>query len=267
MLYLKEMKKGTKFPDFDYLIEKEEKLDGVINVLTPKFIGQWVIILVEPRISFTKDLIDKALTPDWIDMHIYLNKKSLDSVVLEHPDMFPKRSNWKDEFSRCVAQVTNLLSVDASKVLYNAFRNNAVELETTLKQLDEECIGGRITLKQVKQTVNYTKIIYASTVIDAFLLKQKNRWSLYYQLVHNIGLQISYFAMYKYVKALMLDKNSYLHNEDYRNRIVSRVDAPLISYVFILFVNSNNYQQLPGLLHAIDARSSEQLERIADVSI
>lgn len=265
MILLKEKKRHIRFPEYDYIIDKEVKLETTICNLTPKFKGRWVIILVGARLAFVKDLISTKTVPDWMEIHIYMDAKNLEKVLLDNPAMAPKKSTWKEDFDSVVATLHNLLSVDARKILFNVYRNNLPELEETLKKLDEECATGEITKQLVQSNVNYTKVVYASQVIDAFLLRQKNRWSLYEKVVHNIGMRITYYAMYKYVKTLLQEKNAYLNNKEIKHRCASKVDAPLICYAYTLFANSSDYRQLPVIMYSLENRNEDNFERITTI--
>lgn len=264
MIVLQQKKRGMRFPEYDYIVDKDNKLGETIQNLTPKFSGKWVVILIGSKLKFVQELLDSNATPEWIDLHIYLDAANLEKVLLEYPSMAPKKSMWKDDFNDIVARLTNLLSTDASKILYTSYRNKPEELTDVLQDLDKECTNGIITKKQVQAKVNIQKIVYASSVLDAFLLQQKNRWDLYNRLMHSVGMRIAYYAMYKYSKTLLVEKNKYLHNEDVKQRCVTQVDAMLIDYCYVLFVNSVYYKQLPVILYSIDNRSTECLERITN---
>ena len=262
MISLKEMSRKVQLPDADYVFDKVDKLPELLDNLTPKFNGKWLIILIEPTIKYVKDLLSLNTVPEWVDVIIYMAAKKIEVVCLDFPKLQPKRVSNKEAFEEAVKQTKNLISKSAAKLLYQALGSNPDELGKTLQKLDEECTTGEITLGQVQSTLHYTKVIYASEVVNSFLLGEAQCWTLYHKLIHNIGMEYAYNAMYKYVKNLLLEKQKYLCNQDFKNYKVKLINAPLICYTYFLFVNSKSYKQLPEIMYCIQNRSKEQVERI-----
>lgn len=264
MITLHEFNRKTKLPEADYIIEKTEKLQGIIDNLTPKFEGKWIFLIIDPKLKFVETLISGVEIPEWIHLELFMNQKKIEAVCLKHPKLQPKQVTKKDNFQEAIASVKHLVSKQAAKVLYQALGSNPSELENVLSQLDNDCPGDIITYKQVQSVINYTKQVYASDVLNAFMQGDINRWNLYNTLVHNVGKDIAYFAMYKYSKSLLLSKNDFLQNKDVKNYIVKRVDAPLICYVYTLFSNSSTSDQLICILNSIENRSSDRLNFILE---
>lgn len=262
MIVLKELSKKTKLPDADYVFDKVDKLQELTDNLTPKFSGRWLILIVDPTIKYVKELLSSNKIPEWIDVEVYLSTKKIEAVCLEFPKLQPKQVSKKEAFEQAVKNTTNLISKSAAKLLYQALGSNSEELDKTLQKLDAECTTGEISYTQVQKTLNYVKIVYASDVINSFLLNEAQCWKLYEKLVHNIGMEYAYNAMYSYVKSLLQEKQKYLQNQDFKNWRVKQIDAPLICYTYILFVNSTNYKQLPEILFNIQNRCAETLERV-----
>lgn len=266
MITLKQYSSKTRIPDADYVLEKTDKLYDIIELLTPKFKGNWEIILIDPKLSFAKELINSQSIPEWVNIAMYLGNKKIENIVLEHPEFQPKEMTKKEAFNEMLKNVTHVVDEKAKQALLGALSHDLNELSETLTKLDKECVGERITLKQVQSVVNYTKRVYASDVINAFLLGDSRRWKLYESLVKEIGQEISYYAMYKYVKTLLLEKEAFLQNKDVKQFIVKKVDAPLLCYVYSLFANSSSHTQLYGLLYSIDHRSHETLWRVQQLT-
>lgn len=267
MIELHLHKPKEKIPDADYVLEKTDKFFDIIKFLTPKFSGKWKIILIDPKLKFTKELLKDETIPDWIDVSIYVGQKKLTSVVLEFPKYQPKSKTRKEEFEDIIKTMNHVIDESAKRALFKALGSSSEELRDVVEKLDKECTQETITLKQVRNSINYVKRVYASDVVNAFLIGDARRWYLYNALVKELGMEISYYAIYKYVKTLLKEKSEYLQNKDVKQYIVKKIDAPLICYTYVLFANSNNYNQLYGLMYAIEHRSKESMERIQYVNL
>ena len=132
--------------------------------------------------------------------------------------------------------------------------------------MDVECETGEITYKQVQSEIHYTKVIYASDVLFSFLSNERQCWQLYHKLLHNLGMEYAYNALYKACKNYLADKDAYLQNKDVKNWRIKQVEAPMICYAYVLFANSTSYQQLPVIMYSIYNRAEKNLARMADVS-
>lgn len=256
-----------RLPDADYILEKTDKLFDIISLLTPKFEGKWEFILIDPKIKVIKELLSSRMIPEWIDINVYTTQKKIDEIVLEYPEYIPKQKTRKEMFNEVIATVNHVIDEAAKKALYAALSNKPSELQETLTKLDKECKGTSITLKQVQSVVNYTKRVYASDVLNAFLIGDARRWKLYNSLERELGTEIMYYAIRKQVHLLLQAKEDYLRNKDVKQFIVKRLDAPLICYTYVLFANSTNYNQLYGLMYSIEHRSKESLQMIQKYNI
>jgi len=267
MITLAKYNPKSSLPESDYVLETSDKFFDIVNLLTPKFNGSWEFVLIDPKLKFVKDLISNKTLPDWINVILLLSNKKIEEVVLQYPEYQPKDKSRKEQLNDIIAELTHVIDNSAKKALLTALGHNMEELRTTLLKLDKECTGEKITLKQVQGEINYTKRVYASDVVNAFLLRDARRWNLYNTLVREIGAEISYYAMYKYVKSLLTEKENYLLNKDIKKFIVKRIDAPLVCYAYTLFANSTNHYQLYGILYCLENRSNKSLERLQKVNI
>lgn len=264
---LKEYNAKVKLPNADLCLEEAGPLYKLLDNLTPKIEGKWEILIVNPTIKECKKLLDSRQIPEWVNITIYLQSKKMEQVCLEFPEYQPKVIPFKEQAKELLLGVHHLIDKKAFNVLVEAFRGNISDLQKTLLELDEECKGSRITLKDVQSKVNYTKPVYASEVIDAFLLHKSQRWILLNKLTQTLGDSYAYNTLYKHVKTLLHQKAKYLNNEDVDMRVVERIDAPSICYAYAIFSASSNYHQLYGIFQAIDNRCQEYLERMTDVNL
>lgn len=256
-----------KLPPADLCLEEVSQLEKLLPNLSPKIEGTWHVQLINPTIKESKHLLDSLAIPKWIDVDVYIQQKKLEQVLLDFPEYMQKEKPFKEQAKELLADFKHIIDKKAFNVLVDAFRGNIADLQRTLIELDEECRGSTVTLKDVQTKVNYTKPVYASDVLDAFLLHQNNRWQLLNKLRQTLGDSYAYNALYKYSRTLLQNKAAFLRNEDVKLRVVKRIDAPSICYAYTLFRMSNNYLQLFGIFNALDNRGAEALERIADVNL
>lgn len=264
MIKLEYLKKGTKFRKSDYVLDKPEKLPDLVVNLTPKFEGSWEIILLDPKIVQIRELLDMDSIPRWINVYIYINKVKMEQIVLDYPKFEPKEESPRDAFKAMIADLKNSIDNAAAEYLFDAVGRRTEDLQDALIKLDNECENGTITLKQVQGSFQYTKRVYASEVLEAFMTKNRYRWYKFEKFTHDLGDKIAYYALRKQVKKLLQDKNAYLHNEDVKNKLVATVDAPFICYVYVLFANSTSYLDLRGIMCSIEHRSQEMLDAIQE---
>lgn len=254
-------------PSADLCLEDVSILCKLMVNFTPKIDGRWDILIVNPTIKECKGLLDNKQIPEWLDITIYLQAKKLEQVCLEFPEYQPRNVPFREQAKELLANVSHLIDKKAFNILVDAFRGNLPDLQKTLFELDENCTGPRISVKDVQAKVNYVRPTYASDVINSFLLQEKQRWTLLNKLVQTLGDSYAYNALYKYVKTLLYEKAKYLNNQDVDLRVVNRIDAPSICYAYTIFSTSTNYQQLYGIFQAIDNRCQEYLERMTDVNL
>lgn len=257
----------TKRLQADYILDKPEGLADLIGILTPKFEGKWSIILIDPKITYVKEMLDGNLVPDFVDCFVHLNNAKMENIVMDYPTLAPKTVSVKEEYKELISTLKHLMQPDAMEALYSAIGPHLSELQEALVKLDTECEEFAITRKQVVKTYNPQKRVYASEVLSAFLLRDRYRWNKLNKLVTDLGMSYAYNALYKQVVNLLKEKNKYLHNEDIKNRLAGKVDAMLIDYTYVIFSNSRNYNNLYGLMYDLDYRSKEALERIQYVNL
>lgn len=260
MIQLVKFSSKDVIPEGDYVLDKPDQIFDILKFLTPKFEDHWVFILIDPKIKFVKDLIREGV-PEWVDVKALLSQKKVNEVVQDFPQYAPRELTTKEIVEDIISKMNHVIDVSARKLVVKAVGKNPKELASVFAQLDAECEGNAITLKQAQSVVVYQKRTYASDVIRNFLLKRPERWKTLTELIHELGDEYAYYSLRSFVRKLLADKNAYLNNEDYTIRLVEEVDAPFICYVYSLFAKSTNYEQLIGIMSDIDRRSDRALER------
>jgi len=260
MISLCTLTRGRPIKDGDYVLDKTDKFYDIVNVLTPKFKGFWEFVLIDPKLKFVEDMVENALLPDWIHVTVYTSAKKIEILSIKYPNLQPKEVSKKDKFNEILATLKHNVDEKARKELFRALASNPEELQNVLVNLDAKCKTDSITLKQVQAAVVVDRKVYASDVIDAFLLGEKQRWYLYKRLLKELGNDMCFYAMRKYVTRLLKEKDDYLRNEETKIRSISRIPAPLICYTFVLFNNASSPAQLPIILNALETRSADWLK-------
>lgn len=261
MVELTQYKSLMKFPEYDYIFDKPDKVLEIMSVLTPKFNGSWEIILLDPTIVFAKQILSEGVVPDFINCRVYLSKQKMSQLLIDVPSLTPKKqSNW-DIYMTMIGSMTHLIEDRAASDLYNAFYGNLDHLQEALNKLDAECESGKITVSDVRKNYLIQNTITARQLLAAFLKKDRYRWKKYDTYVKSLGINIAYYALRKHVKILLHDKSKYLSNQECDNKLAQTVDAPLICYVYFLFSNSTDPLQLPSILSDIDTRTQECVDR------
>lgn len=263
MLRLLRLSKGTVFPESDYLLDKTDGVLDLIHVLTPALNGRWLFCLVDPSIVFVDEITQMNVIPDWVDINLYAKGKKYDALATRFPGLSGQERTVRDDFEDLCASLHHPIDKSAMKQLFEAYRQSKEEVASAIQLLDKEVETPTISQKQIQQKISFTKRVYASSVLDAFLKGYGNRWDLYRVLCKEIGMEIAYYAMYKYARELLQNKNSYLNNQDVNKFIVRSVSAPILCYVYALFSQSNNYRQLPVILSAIENRCEESWEMLS----
>lgn len=260
MVKLHELTKKTRLPDADYTLEKIEDFEKILRNLTPRIEGRWNIILAGLNLNDTRKLIEQIHVPEWMDIQCYISGKRIEMIGASHPEVLPKHTTFDEQVSSVIANLGVLISSDALKKLKSAFWNNIGDFTDTCRLLESK-VQDTITTKDIDKYVNYQKPVYASEVINSFLLGDRRRWKQLSTLITELGESYAYNAMYKYVKGLLTDKQSYLSGEEAKYRVTEKVDGFTISYVYSLFALSTNYKQLNGIIYSIENRCANNLER------
>lgn len=268
MINFIEKQQRTRIPLHDYTFEKEEMLQSILDVLTPKIEGVWTIALIEPKIKFVNEFLDEYKDIPYITLDIYLGQAKLDAVLLKHPKLMPKKQTYKEAFLTVISEMKNQIDHAASKYLFKACRGDVEQLSEVLTRLDAECTTGTINVADAKQACTVVrKPLYASQVYRAFMSKDRQRWNLLYKLELELGTSFAYYALRKQAMTWLEEKGNYLNNEDTKNRDIGNVDGAFICYAYVCFMNSNNPNDLYMVMYDIDNRGPVPLGRRIDVNL
>lgn len=262
MIQLNELTRKTRIKKGDYTFDGEADLIKLLPQLTPKFDGNWELILVDPSVKYVHSLSEGYSLPNYVDCYIYMGMAKLEQVLLKHPTLMPKKQKPWEAYMSMIAELQHVIDPNAAKYLWKALSGDVDKLKEALDKLDDDCEEITITVKQVKDVYTASiKPVFASEVVEAFFTKDRGRWTEYSKLVSMLGERYGYYAIRKQVFKWLTEKASYLKNEETTLRSIADVDALFIDYVYMLFYFSADYRELPALMYEWDNRNDKAVER------
>lgn len=251
--------RDTRIRDVDYLLEDPAKLLAMIVYLRPKIEGEWVIALFEPPIKFVRELLDNDIIPDYVNVDIYLEQSVVNTLMTERPQVFIKKKTPYENFMDMIADMKVLIEPKAAKELYKRVGKNKDKLPEYLRSLAEKADSGVVSLSMVKTDVVDERSVYASEVLMAFLTRDYSRWKKYNELVSELGRDYAFYAIRKFSKKLLVDKNKYLRNQETEIRGIEKVDSFKVNQAFVLF-NTTTAVELDMCMYMLENR--EAMRRI-----
>lgn len=247
--------RDTRIRDVDYLIEDPAKLLAMIVYLRPKIEGEWAIALFEPPIKFVRELLDNDIIPEYVNLDVYLEQSVVSNLMTERPQVFVKQKTPYENFMDMVAEMKVLIDPKAAKELYKRVGTNKDKLPEYLRSLAEKADTGVISLSMVRANVVDERKVYASEVLLAFLMRDYSRWKKYNELVSALGRDYAFYALRKFSKKLLVDKNKYLRNEDTEIRGIEKVDSFKVNQAYVLF-NTTTSVELDMCMYMLENRDA-----------
>lgn len=255
MVKLTEMTKDLKVSNADYVFDKSDKFLALLPYLTHKLVGDWYIVLVEPKLELVRNILDLNSIPEYVKLELLIEPSLLSQLMLERPSLAVKKLSVWETYQSMIAALDRIIDPKAVGEIYHRVGPNKEALREALELLCEKVQDRKIISKDVRLYISDNRRVYANQVVKAFLLKDKKRWDIFREYEYDLGTNIAFYAMRKYVRKLLNEKNKYLRNEDTKDRLVQEVDAFTINHAFYTFELANNPMQLIPVLHAIENRT------------
>ncbi|MCM1440600.1 MAG: hypothetical protein NC131_15595 [Roseburia sp.] len=247
--------RDTRIRDVDYLLEDPARLVAMIPYLRPKIEGEWRIALFEPPIKFVRELLDTDMVPEYVNVDVYLEQSVVQQLHTERPQVFVKTKSAYEKYMDVISDMKVLIDPKAAKELYRRVGSHKEKLPEYLIDLSGKAENGRITVSMVRDGVVDERRTYASEVLMSFLMCDYSRWKKYNELISDLGRDYSFYALRKYSKKLLLDKNKYLRNEETEIRGIDKVDSFKVNQAFILF-NTTTPVELDMCMRMLENRES-----------
>lgn len=253
MLSLHAHSKDTKLFGVDYILEDKDRLLKLLPYLVPKLEGVWYVALIEPTLETVRMFLNTNIVQDHIKLDIYLDRSSLEQILLEYPSLSVKELTPWEVYQQIISRFPVPMDSKAMREIYFRVGPKREALEEALdkfKELDY------VTVRDVDKLYVPRRRIYARQVAQAFLTKDKNRWKKYCALEQELGISIAYYAIRKYIRKLFKEKDKYLNNKETTDKMVDKIDVYTIIHAYYLFSQSTDYHQLPALLSCIERRTT-----------
>lgn len=248
MIKISAMEKNLKISNADYIFDKSDKLLNVLPYLYKKILGDWYIVLLEPKPEIVRQFLDTEVIPEYVKLEIFMEPNQLEQLMLERPNMAIKKLSAWEKYQELIACTDILLDQKAVSEIYRRVGTNTKSLEEALNTLKEKVGTEVVTVKHVRLYIQDNSRVYTNQVVRAFLLDDKDAWKLFYIYEKELGEEIAFYAIRKYLRKLLKEKNSYLTNGEYKDRSVEQIDAFSIMRAFHLFETAKSHRQLIPIL-------------------
>lgn len=240
----------TRVFDVDYLYEKEDKFLSVLPYLKRKIEGDWKIAILEPDIKFVRRTFDEQLVPEYVELALYMERSIAERIMIEKPQLAVKEKTAFEKYMDSISEMKILIRPDAAKELYRRVGTNKAKLPEYLLNLSQ-LSKGEITVADVRREVADERTLYASDVVNSFLLHERWRWTRYEKFVKMLGRDYAYYAIRKYITKLLNEKNAYLRNEETSIRVIDKIDSVSVCAAFTIF-NTTRPEELDICMQMLD---------------
>jgi hypothetical protein len=254
MVKLTELTKDFKAKNADYVLDKEDKLLALLPYLLPKLKGDWYVVMVDPRMSLIRNLLDSNLVPEYVKLEMVIDPGFLDQLTAERPSLKVTHNSVREIYDTYIATFPKTIDPRAKDEIYYRIGPNLSSLREALDILSEKVVEDNVTIKDVRLYIPDHRRVYASTVMKSFLLKEEKRWDLLNTYEKDLGTDFAFYALRKYSRKLLKEKNDYLKNKEVKDRLVERVDSFTIMHAVYAFELATSPIQLYIVMNIIDKR-------------
>lgn len=248
MLKLTRMTKDVKIVNADYIFESVEKFEQVLRFLYPKISGDWYIALVEPKLHDVRRYLDTHIVPEYVILELLVEPAQLDQLMMERPKLAVQTKTSWEKYCDLIASMDILIEEKAISEIYRRVGTNTDALRETLESLKSKVSTGTITVKHVRLYVQDNTRIYANQVVRAFLKNDRRAWDYFFIFERDLGENIAFYAIRKYLRKLLKQKNEFLMNNDFKDRAVEEIDAFSIIQMLTMFEEAMSSRQLIPIL-------------------
>lgn len=254
MVELRQHRKDMDFSSFDYVFEDVSKFEKVLPYLRPKLEGEWKLLLVEPKMEHIRTYLDTSVIPSYISLLITVDPNQLTQLYLERPGLVEKERTPWDIYMDLIKQFPVPMEDRAMRELYFRVGPKDTDLAAALTELEQY---DYITIREINKHFAPVQRVYANQVVRAFLLYGgKRAWNMLSVLEKEIGSTVAFYAMRKSIRRILHDKELYLRNEDFKERVVERVDGYTIILLYWLFETATSPNQLYPILQMFERRQT-----------
>lgn len=240
---------------FDYVIDKVEKLEKLIPHMYRKISGDWKIELVDPDISYIRQLLDFNIVPEYVELLLVVKKECINTLSTERPQLNLQEKSIKVYYEEMLASLPVLIESSAVRMIWKYTSHTRKDLQAVLEKLTEQNLEkGKITYKDVKSVVAVHRTYYASQVLNSFVKLEPKRWYKLHTFILELGEEKAFYTMRKYVRKLVTEKVQYLGNKEYTDRNVTVVDGYTLAFINAEFYVATAYTQLCPIMMKFERR-------------
>jgi hypothetical protein len=244
--------KNTRIRKADYIFEDFEKFESLRPYLKPKLKGEWAIVLVDTPVGQVRKYIKDNTIPGWLNLSVYLERQSVEQLVMEFPRYRLKELTPWEKYIELIKEFNIPMEDKAMKEIYYRAGPSVQNLADTLEEFKHLDF---VRMSDVDGKLPPVRRVYAKEVLLSFLRNKPYSWKRYSLLEEEIGIQVSFYAMRKYVRKLFFEKANYLTNKPVKDKAVYDVDVYRIIHAYFLFEEAVSYKQLPAILSFIERRT------------
>lgn len=253
------MKKGLQWSG-NYILENGDDFFKLLPYLYKPLEGDWKVVILEPSIADARRIIDCQDIPECLEVEVYLPREDLEVLELERPTMVIEKLSPYDAFLRMIAALPVIVDPNAASAIYNRAGPDPDALKTALNDIMQVCDEDHIMLKDVNKILLDNRRVYASDVVRAFIGPRNinHRWYWVEKLIEELGNDVAYYSVRKYIRRLLVNKNKYMLNEDVAKqfeRDVKEIDSYTIAHAYTVFCEFDKPSLFFAALNRLERRN------------
>lgn len=240
------------------MLENSDDFFALLPYLYPKIQGEWEIAVIDPTIKELRKIYETTI-PDSLKVNIYADQTDISQFALERPEIQTQKvSNWT-LYQELFKSIDVMFEPKAVHEIYQRAGPAQDNLKQALTDVIEVSNKRVVTMDDVNKVLLPNKHVYANEVIRAFIGHKTVpwRWSLLDKLREELGDDYAFYAMRKYVRALLTNKDKYLRNEEVAKnfeRDVKEIDALTIDYTYAQFTLLDKPCLIPAIFFNLERR-------------
>lgn len=275
MVAFSKLGKDNDFSGHHFIFEKyEDYLKYVDHFKYPRIDGDWKIAIIDIPIKNIREILDNVPARH-VNITFYLKTDVLQRLQIEYPKFFTElQSKWQ-QYLEVIATLDKPIEKKASSELYKRTQGDMVEAKKVLDFMIKEYEDTpTITYQQVVSSIHYVEKVYARDVVLHLLLKSNKQvppkgsilskykyhtWqSKLNDLIEEIGHDVAFYSIRKYINRLYENKMAYLFDGDSEVKdkdVIKILDVYEILHAQIAFLDKRPLQ-LYSILKVIEGRTT-----------
>jgi hypothetical protein len=280
ILGFKEYSRRAKYrvSDYDRSYTTLSDYLGDKGLCIPKIDGHWSILLIDLNFKDMKKLLELEI-PKFHDILVYARSEVLKDTKTS--EQGPKKNGYEIFIEETIASLPKIIDDKAVRELYSRCQGDDTKLETAVEEIRNHP-SPRITIEILNTIIAPTVSVWASDVVASLLVyydqripkrghtlaryKMKSPLALVNMHVDLIGIEVSFYSVQKFFRALYEAKMAFLKNQapkgatSTQRKLIENVDIYTILYCYLLFRESKP-KSYYAVVHDIIERQKGLLNR------